>query len=491
MNPSIVLHNVSKSFRNDHASLLSLIMNPSSAKGVSKKVLDNISFSLMPGERVSLCGRNGAGKSTLLKIISRVIQPDEGQVIVAGKTASLLELGIGFNPELTGVENVYFYGALMGKNKREVDLIFDEICDFADIGDDIGRPVKSYSSGMFQRLAFASAFATRPDILIADEGLSVGDIAFQQKCYTKIDSLAANGTTILVVSHSSEAILRITDRTIWLEGGHIHMDGATHEVDEQYKSYMKLISKSRVTDVDGTDVNVEIHVVNYRATCRISLSERFYQIMECADDEISDDEMYSIVMRTKQFFYARYGNNLSEKFDVNMSQMHKEIVVEVRYDSREVLTYFSEKLVDLLLSTINSATGRKILRDLARSHTLSQFGNKSSKVNEMANKLHEEMLLKKWTLYEGMVINEIASMYFDELSFEQMYEIVRYLEYRLEEFDGYIISNEDNSFESLLVLSRDVLRSCLVETITNNPKLQYDKHRPVHACRSEMVIDEI
>jgi ABC-type polysaccharide/polyol phosphate transport system ATPase subunit len=269
MNPAIALTNVSKSFSGERASLFSLLMRRSAVpRRATKSVIDDVSFTIMPGERVALMGQNGAGKSTLLKIISRILQPDHGHVAVHGRVASLLELGIGFHPELTGAENVYFYGAVMGMRRHEVSQIFDEICAFADIGDFINQPVKVYSSGMYQRLAFASAFATRPDILIADEGLSVGDMAFQQKCFDRIESLTDHGTTILVVAHSISSLLRITDRALWLDNGNIRMDDSVHVVAEAYSQYMARASEQQRLDGGGNQP-ISNQYVRSTATMRV------------------------------------------------------------------------------------------------------------------------------------------------------------------------------------------------------------------------------
>lgn len=269
MNPAIALTNVRKSFSGERLSLLSLLKRQSVApQRAPKTVIDDVSFTIMPGERVALMGQNGAGKSTLLKIISRILQPDYGHVAVHGRVASLLELGIGFHPELTGAENVYFYGAVMGMRRHEVAQVFDEICAFADIGDFINQPVKVYSSGMYQRLAFASAFATRPDILIADEGLSVGDMAFQQKCFDRIESLTDQGTTILVVAHSISALLRITDRAVWLDAGKVRMDDSVHVVAEAYSQYMARASEQQRLDSGGNQP-ISNQFVRSTATMRV------------------------------------------------------------------------------------------------------------------------------------------------------------------------------------------------------------------------------
>jgi lipopolysaccharide transport system ATP-binding protein len=219
------------------------------SQGLLRNVIDDVSLTVAAGERIALIGNNGAGKSTLLKLISRILVPDRGEITVRGRISSLLELGIGFHPEMTGSENIYFYGSLMGMPRSEVVHLFAEIEAFADIGEYINQPVKVYSSGMYQRLAFASAFAMRPDVLIADEGLSVGDATFQQKCLNRIEELGKQGTTILIVAHNAAAMLRIATRGIWLDNGVIRQDGPIAQVSEAYAEYMTLDAFQRATEV--------------------------------------------------------------------------------------------------------------------------------------------------------------------------------------------------------------------------------------------------
>jgi ABC-type polysaccharide/polyol phosphate transport system ATPase subunit len=224
--------------------------NPAPAnQGLLRNVIDDVSLTVVAGERIALIGNNGAGKSTLLKLISRILVPDSGEINVRGRISSLLELGIGFHPEMTGSENIYFYGSLMGMPRSEVAHLFTEIEGFADIGAYINQPVKVYSSGMYQRLAFASAFAMRPDVLIADEGLSVGDATFQQKCLNRIEELGKQGTTILIVAHNAAAMLRIATRGIWLDNGGIRQDGPIAQVSEAYAEYMTLDAFKRATEL--------------------------------------------------------------------------------------------------------------------------------------------------------------------------------------------------------------------------------------------------
>ncbi|MCX8091301.1 MAG: ABC transporter ATP-binding protein [Verrucomicrobiae bacterium] len=196
--------------------------------------LREVSFDVMPGEVVGVIGRNGAGKSTLLKILSRITDPTEGEVRLRGRTASLLEVGTGFHPELTGRENIFLNGAILGMTQAEIRARFDEIVAFADIGPFLDTPVKRYSSGMYTRLAFAVAAHLQPEILVVDEVLAVGDAAFQKKCLNKMQDIGRTGRTILFVSHNLSAITRLCQRAIWLHQGRVMRDGPAAEVASAY-----------------------------------------------------------------------------------------------------------------------------------------------------------------------------------------------------------------------------------------------------------------
>ncbi len=200
--------------------------------------LDNISFEIKKGETVGIIGRNGAGKSTLLKIITGVLTPTNGQVHIHGRIASLLELGAGFNPEMTGLENIFFSGTIMGFTHAEMKRKLEDILAFADIGEFIHQPVKTYSSGMYVRLAFAINVAIEPEILIIDEALAVGDALFQKRCYQHMEKLVSNGTTLLFVSHEQESIRTLTNRAILLNHGKIDIIGTSAEVILEYRKQL-------------------------------------------------------------------------------------------------------------------------------------------------------------------------------------------------------------------------------------------------------------
>ena len=198
--------------------------------------LDGLEFSVAAGQVVGLLGRNGAGKSTLLKVLSGVMKPTKGSVTVHGTIAPLLELGAGFDMDLTARENIYLNGTVLGFSPKYLDEKFDEIVEFSELQNFLDVPLKNYSSGMVARIGFAIATITKPDILIADEVLSVGDFLFQQKCEKRMKELMAGGTTVILVSHSIEQIERMCTKVAWLSHGHLKMNGDTQTVCAAYKA---------------------------------------------------------------------------------------------------------------------------------------------------------------------------------------------------------------------------------------------------------------
>lgn len=246
----IIVNNVSKSYK--------MYNNPidkmKEGLSLTKKnlhtdfwALKNVNFQVERGQILGIMGRNGAGKSTLLKIITGVLRPTYGDVIVEGRISSLLELGAGFNMEYSGIENIYFYGMLMKLTREQLDDKLQEIIDFAEIGDYVNQPVKTYSSGMFARLAFSCAINVEPDILIVDEILSVGDMRFQSKCFNKFKEFKKKGVTILYVGHDVGLMKTFCDSTIWMNNGEIVMAGEPAYVVSKYTEFMFLDDISEFT----------------------------------------------------------------------------------------------------------------------------------------------------------------------------------------------------------------------------------------------------
>ncbi len=236
MEPVIAFENVRKEYflyKNNKARFKAIFTNN---RGVKKHLaLDGISFSIQKGESVGIIGKNGAGKSTVLKMITGVSFATEGTVSVQGKVAALLELTAGFSPELTGRENIYLKGYILGLNDKEIREIEQKIIEFACLDEYIDQPVRTYSSGMKLRLGFAININIEPDILVIDEALSVGDAEFRAKCRKKINELIASGVTVLFVSHSMEAVKETCSRAIYLENGKIKFDGPVEEAFAVYK----------------------------------------------------------------------------------------------------------------------------------------------------------------------------------------------------------------------------------------------------------------
>ncbi len=231
--------------------------------------LNDVSFEIKRGECVGILGKNGAGKSTILKIITGVLTPTSGKVTVNGRISALLELGAGFNPEYTGMENIYFQGNLMGFEREEMEAKVQAILDFAEIGAFIDQPVKNYSSGMFARLAFAVAISVEPDILIVDEALSVGDAAFQNKCMRRMIKIMEEGATVLFVSHDTQAINKFCTKAIWLKDGTKHMEGETEDVTNAYMSFSAYglettFIEKKVIDASDTENKEVCHFMDER-----------------------------------------------------------------------------------------------------------------------------------------------------------------------------------------------------------------------------------
>jgi teichoic acid transport system ATP-binding protein len=273
--------------------------------------LKDISFEIKKGEVVGIIGKNGSGKSTLLKIITGVLTPTSGTVQVNGKISALLELGAGFNPEMTGIENIYLNGTIMGYTKEEMDTKIDDILAFADIGDFVYQPVKSYSSGMFARLAFAVSINVSPDILIVDEALAVGDMMFQLKCYRKFKEFREQGKTILFVSHSMDTIIRYCTQAIVINDGVKIEEGSPKEMVDVYKKL--LVNTKEEVKFEGELVNklskrdsywkdeFEVHkgVIKYGSGSAEIIDYGIFDQYGNPSTELQSDELVTVKMHVR------------------------------------------------------------------------------------------------------------------------------------------------------------------------------------------------
>ena len=239
---AIEVINVKKKFKvyyDKGRTLKEKLLHSSRNKYEEREVLKGISFSVKKGEAVGLIGCNGCGKSTTLKLLTRIMYPDAGTVEMQGRVSSLLELGAGFHPDMSGRENVYINASIFGLKRKEIEQRLPEIVSFSELADYMDNPVRTYSSGMYMRLAFSVAIHVNADILLIDEVLAVGDVNFQEKCFQRLVDIRKQGTTIVLVSHSAEQIERLCERSIWLQDGRIWADGEAQSVHKQYLEFME------------------------------------------------------------------------------------------------------------------------------------------------------------------------------------------------------------------------------------------------------------
>ena len=238
---AIEVHNISKKFKvylDKGRTLKERTLFKSRRRYEEREVLKGVSFEVKKGEAIGLIGHNGCGKSTTLKMLTKIMYPDSGTIEMSGRVSSLIELGAGFHPDMSGRENIYINASIFGLTKKEIDDRIDDIIDFSELEDFIDNPVRTYSSGMYMRLAFSVAISVDADILLIDEILAVGDMAFQAKCFNRLRQIKSEGTTIVIVSHSLSQIEQICDRSIWIHEGVVRMDGSPYDVDPEYMRFM-------------------------------------------------------------------------------------------------------------------------------------------------------------------------------------------------------------------------------------------------------------
>lgn len=309
----IEIENLTKSYKmykSKQARLIEAIF-PKINKHTEFKAIDGINLTIKKGEVLGILGKNGAGKSTLLKMITGVVTPTSGKIKVNGRISSLLELGAAFNSDLTGEENIYQHAQVMGMTKEEVEAKKQEIIDFADIGEHLYQPVKTYSSGMFARLAFACAINVNPNILIVDEVLSVGDITFQLKCIKKMKEMMDLGVTILYVSHSPETVMSLCTKAMWIKDGKIHEIGDVKKVSREYSVYMTHGYEVNKEQIEGETLEEKLKRIEQKNKIDISkavktgnkkanIEEVKYSLIKDGDTLIEDwEEEQEITMKIK------------------------------------------------------------------------------------------------------------------------------------------------------------------------------------------------
>lgn len=305
--------------------LVTGVFRRSNGEGDAQRILwalRGVSFDVKDGETVALIGDNGAGKSTLLKILSRIIKPTSGEAVLRGRVGSLLEVGTGFHHELSGRENVYLNGAVLGMKRAEIEQKFDEIVAFSEVEKFLDTPIKFYSSGMYMRLAFAVAAFLEPEILMVDEVLAVGDLAFQRKCLKKMRDVSEHGRTVIFVSHNMQAVTRLCQRAIWIEHGEIKQDGPAKDVVSAYLNSKTETASERFWDnlleAPGNEI---VRLLGVRVTdgsnsgasafdirCPIHV-EMIYEVLEAGRVLMPSFELYN-----KEGISVFTSNDLSEKW---------------------------------------------------------------------------------------------------------------------------------------------------------------------------------
>lgn len=361
----ISIQNVSKSFKIYHDKPLTLkekLLRLRSNNYSEFRALDNVSFTIQKGETVGLIGHNGCGKSTLLKLITKILYPDNGQIIVNGRISSLIELGAGFHPDFTGRENIYTNASIFGLTRKEIDAKIDEIIRFSELGEFIENPVRTYSSGMYMRLAFSVAINVNPEILLIDEILSVGDDNFQKKCFEKIENFKHNGVTIVIVTHDLGTVEKICDRTIWLEKGKIVTQGESDRIVNLYQQRMneKFVEqkqkeyKEKEKNVPDIELEHDINDVKQEGHA----STLFSEDIRWGSKEVEIIEARLLNNKNEKTNVIKAGEPLVIEIDYKVNTAQKEIIFGMGFYSIDnTLVYGNNTQLDKIKITSISNTG--------------------------------------------------------------------------------------------------------------------------------------
>ena len=337
----IEVHDVYKKFRNYFDKSRSLkdkmIHSARRKKFNDNQVLNGISFDVRKGEAVGLIGRNGCGKSTTLKLLTKIIYPDKGSIEIKGRVSSLLELGAGFHPDLSGYENIYLNAAVFGLTRKEIDERVDDIIRFSELRDYIDNPIRTYSSGMYMKLAFSVAINVEADILLIDEILGVGDVSFQKKCFEKLQEIKKSGTTIVIVSHSTDQIERICDRSIWIEEGKIKMEGEPADI---HRFYLETMETRRLARIEQEKQELQERAEKRAKEARERASKNKVKVKDIGEIDKKLNEEISKQEELQKDLAIRIQEREAKKKEENFV-MDRKIFEEVLNDKKIEIDYLN------------------------------------------------------------------------------------------------------------------------------------------------------
>lgn len=356
----ISIENVNKAFKIYHDKPLTLkekILKLRSNDYSNFFAVKDVSLDIKKGETVALIGHNGCGKSTLLKLITKILYPDSGKIIVDGRISSLIELGAGFHPDFTGRENIYTNAAIFGLSRKEIEEKLSEIISFSELGDFIDNPVRTYSSGMYMRLAFSVAINVDPEILLIDEILSVGDENFQKKCFDKIDSFKKNGATIVIVTHDLGTVEKICDRVIWLDKGQIIKQGQPDKIINLYQQHMneKFVEQRQTEFDNNADIKKEQDIANKVEINEVGSAPQFSEDIRWGSKEVEIIDARIVNHSGETTNVIMGGKPFTIEIDYKINSPQKKYIFGMGfYNSDNVLIYGNNTELDKIkLENIN------------------------------------------------------------------------------------------------------------------------------------------
>ncbi|TDL51861.1 ABC transporter ATP-binding protein [Paenibacillus dendritiformis] len=356
---AIIVKNVWKKYRiyqDKPSTLKEKILYKSKGAFQEKWVLKDISLSIPRGRTVGLIGRNGSGKSTLLKVLTGILHPEKGSTKINGRVSSLLELGAGFHMDFTGRENIYMNASIFGLSRKEINMKLDEIIEFSELGVYIENPVRTYSSGMFMRLAFSIAISVNPDVLLIDEILAVGDSAFQRKCLNRIEQLKFEGKTIVIVSHDNGTIERLCDEVYWIQDSIVRDSGEPRRVIRDYLDFLNAEEEARMQQKDG-----ELVTVSDEPVCDNENIQAVDEKKRWGNQSVQIDEVSILDNALNKAYLYKKGEPMNISFKYKMKQKVEKIVFGFGiYKSDGTLAYGTNTLLDKMKLSVDFSGEVKI-----------------------------------------------------------------------------------------------------------------------------------